>query len=138
MIIEDAVSIDDIASKLNIPVDQIRRVGHYFLPGHHYVSPDYFLSDLSKTVHRAVFMDGGIMYEESHIIQFLNVVQKVHDEGLKLVVITSNPLLLLENVQECLETNFCLQEEKPRITDRLEHMFRLFSKSSLTGTTNRS
>ena len=95
VIIEDAASVEEIAQKLSIPVDQIRQVGHYFLPGIQRCSPDYFFRDLTKTEHQAVFMECHITSDESpfrstKFEQLLNVVQKVHDECIKLVVKTNS------------------------------------------------
>ncbi|MBO9480990.1 ATP-binding protein [Salinisphaera sp. G21_0] len=132
VITENAVSIDDIARILSIEVDQIRRVAPPCLPGTYRKSHDYYLSDLSKTQHQAVFMacDESV-YSRDKIEQFLNVIQKVHDEGLKLVVKTSNRLLFLEKVLVFLKTNSNVKKDKLRITDRLEHMFPGFSETGL-------
>ncbi len=130
VIIEDTVFIDDIARALDIPVEQIRRVGHYFLPGIERVSPDFFFSDLSKTEHQAVFMECHIAGDGSKmcmIEQFLNVIQRVHDEGLKLVVKTNNRLQFSEIVLGNLENSFRFSADRIRITDRLKHMFPDFS-----------
>ena len=131
-IIEDVVSTDDIAKILSIPVGQIRQVGHYFLPGIQRYSPDFFFSDLSKTEHQAVFMECHITGDESHyccdkIEQFLNVIQRVHDEGLKLVIRTNNCRQFLETVRGCLSKDISLRKDKIRIIDRLKHMFPDFS-----------
>nr|WP_286196828.1 ATP-binding protein [Thalassotalea sp. G20_0] len=132
VITENAVSIDDIARILSIEVDQIRRVAPPCLPGTYRKSHDYYLSDLSKTQHQAVFMacDESVCSRDK-IEQFLNVIQKVHDEGLKLVVKTSNRLLFLEKVLVFLKTNSNVKKDKLRITDRLEHMFPGFSETGL-------
>ncbi|WP_257263400.1 ATP-binding protein [Endozoicomonas sp. ONNA2] len=132
VITEDAVSIDDIARILSIPVDQIRRVAPPHLPGGHRISPDYYLSDLTKTQHQAVFMACDMTGHESvyscgKIEQFLNVIQRVHDQGMKLVVKTNNRLIFSEKVLGLLKTSLSDQENELRITDRLEHMFRDFS-----------
>ena len=130
VIIEDTVTIDDIARTLDIPVAQIRRVGHYFLPGIDYVSPDFFLSDLSRTEHQAVFMECHIVSDKcklTMIEQFLNVIQVVHDEGLKLVVKTNNRRKFLQIVSSKLEKSSRFSADRIRITDRLKHMFPDFS-----------
>ena len=130
VIIEDTVFIDDIARALDIPVEQIRRVGHYFLPGIERVSPEFFFSDLSRAEHQAVFMECHIAGDGSKMCmigQFLNVIQRVHDEGLKLVVKTNNRLQFLEIVSGNLENSFCFSADRIRIIDRLKHMFPDFS-----------
>ncbi|WP_206680784.1 ATP-binding protein [Endozoicomonas acroporae] len=125
---EQSVSMDDVAKKLSIPVCQIRRVGRYHLSGSRCFSPDYYFSDLSKARHQAVFMECSIKGDESHycrnkIEQFLHVVQRVHNEGLKLVVKTDKRLLFLKDVQKFLDENIWGQENTPGIIDRLKHMF---------------
>ena len=131
VIIEDTAFIDDIARLLDIPVAQIRRVGHYFLPGIEYLSPEFFFSDLSKTEHQAVFMECHIADDGSKkgyvIEQFLNVMQRVYDEGLKLVVKTNNRQQLVDAALGFLDEREYLKRNKPRIIDRLKHMFPDFS-----------
>ena len=61
------------------------------------------------------------------IEQFLNVIQRVHDEGLKLVVKTNNRLQFSEIVWGNLENSFRFSADRIRITDRLKHMFPDFS-----------
>ena len=134
VIIEDAVSIDDIAKKLSVPVDLIRQVGHYFLPEEELLSPDYFFSDLSKSKHRAVFMECHITDNDSQFSsitfeQFLNVIQKVHDEGVKLVVKTNSYSLFLETLRGFLEQSMfvAINMNRSQIIDRLKHLFPDFS-----------
>ena len=130
VIIEDTVFIDDIARTLDLPVEQIRRVGHYFLPGSQRVSPDFFFDDLSRTEHQAVFMECHIASnkcKQSTIEQFVNVIQRVHDEGLKLVVKTNNRPKFLKIVLGKLEKSSRFSADKARITDRLKHIFPDFS-----------
>ncbi|MGI2027256.1 hypothetical protein [Endozoicomonas acroporae] len=114
-------------------MSQIRRVGQYHLSGSRRVSPDYYFSDLSKAQHQAVFMKCRIKGNESHyccnkIEQFLHVVQRVHDEGLKLVVKTNKRRLFLKDVQKFLDEDFYVQKNKQGIIDRLNHMFPDFSE----------
>ncbi len=130
VITEKAISIDEMARILSIPAEQIRQVGPPLLPGlPQKTSPDYDLSDLSKTQHQAVFMEcdaaGGLIENE----QFINIVQKVHDEGLKLVVKTEDRSLLLKNVLNYLEEDFSIKNYRIRIADRLKHMLQDFSGS---------
>ncbi|WP_257280826.1 ATP-binding protein [Endozoicomonas sp. ISHI1] len=122
VITEHAVSIDEMARVLSIPAEQIRRVGSPYLPGENLVSPDFHFSHLSKTEHQAVFMECDATRDSTRIRQFLNVIQKVHNEGLKLVVKTNDRSLLSKAVLDYL--NF-LQPEKEdvRTKERLEHMF---------------
>ena len=134
VIIEDAASVEEIAQKLSIPVDQIRQVGHYFLPGIQRCSPDYFFRDLTKTEHQAVFMECHITSDESpfrstKFEQLLNVVQKVHDEGIKLVVKTNSHTLFLEALRTFLEKSIFVRlgNLEPRVSNRLKHMFPDFS-----------
>lgn len=61
--------------------------------------------------------------------QFLNVIQRVYDEGLKLVVKTNERLLFIKTVLDVLnesERN-CVVDNKVRIFVRLRHMFPDFS-----------
>ncbi|WOG28091.1 hypothetical protein [Endozoicomonas sp. 8E] len=132
VIIERALSIDEMAKILSIPAEQIRWVDSPLLPGlPQKISPDFFLSDLSKTQHQAVFIEcdaaGGLI----EIEQFINIVQRVHDEGLKLVVKTEDRSLLLKNVLNYLEKDFSIRKYRIRIADRLKHMFQDFSESGL-------
>ena len=134
VIIEDAASVEEIAQKLRIPVDQIRQVGHCFLPGIQRYSPDYFFRDLTKTKHQAVFMECHITSDESpfrstKFEQLLNVVQKVHDEGIKLVVKTNSHTLFLEALRTFLEKSIFVRMSnlEPRVSNRLKHMFPDFS-----------
>lgn len=132
VITEEAVSIDDVAKTLGISVDQIREVGSPCLPASQRRSPDYFFQELSKTEHSAVFMACPVTgdqypYSSVRIEQFLNVVQKVHDEGLKLVIKTNNRQQFLKIVLDMLNDAHSLRLNKLRITDRLKHMFPDFS-----------
>ncbi|WP_422139383.1 DnaA ATPase domain-containing protein [Endozoicomonas sp. ALC020] len=132
VITERAVSIDEVAGILSIPADQIRQVGSPLLPGlPQKFSLDYFLSDLSKTQHQAVFMECDAAGGKIEIEQFTNIVQRVHDEGLKLVVKTKDRSLLLKSVLNYLEGDFYIKNYRLRIDDRLKHMFRDFSESGL-------
>ncbi|WP_252178685.1 ATP-binding protein [Endozoicomonas sp. 4G] len=126
VITEQAVSIDETAKVLGIPAKQIRQVGHPYLPGKAVVSQDYHFSHLSKTEHQAVFMECNVTRDSAHITQFLNVIQKVHDEGLKLVVKTNDRLLLLKRVLNFLQLD---RNKEIRIRERLEHMFPDFAES---------
>ncbi|WP_252178686.1 ATP-binding protein [Endozoicomonas sp. 4G] len=126
VITEQAVSINEIAKELGIPIEQIRQVGHPYLPGKAVVSEEYHFSHLSKTEHQAVFMECNVTGDSIHIMQFLNVIQKVHDEGLKLVVKTNDRLLLLKAALDYLKFD---QENEIRIRERLEHMFPDFAES---------
>ncbi|WP_448215079.1 ATP-binding protein [Endozoicomonas sp. 2B-B] len=132
VITERAVSIDEVAGILSIPADQIRQVGSPLLPGlPQKFSSDYFLSDLSKTQHQAVFMECDAAGGKIEIEQFTNIVQRVHDEGLKLVVKTKDRSLLLKSVLNYLEGDSYIKNYRLRIDDRLKHMFRDFSESGL-------
>ncbi|WOG29719.1 ATP-binding protein [Endozoicomonas sp. 8E] len=130
VITEHAVSIDEMARVLSIPAEQIRRVGPPELPGTEFVSPKFYFNHLSKTGHQAVFMECDITFSNPWIKQFLNVVQKVHDEGLKLVVKTNDRILFLEAVMDYLKFLQLLDGEV-RIGERLEHMFPDFAESGL-------
>ncbi|WP_257283059.1 ATP-binding protein [Endozoicomonas sp. SESOKO1] len=128
VITRHAVSIDDITRKLGIPANQVRQVGHYYLPESRRLSPDYFFNDLSKTEHQAVFLECDMTGKESRyfcpkIEQFLNVVQRVHDEGLKLVVKTNKRSLFFKKVLKLINEENSLKDSKFRIIDRLKHMF---------------
>ncbi|WP_257281907.1 ATP-binding protein [Endozoicomonas sp. ISHI1] len=132
VITERAVSIDEMARIFSIPAEQIRRVGSPLLPGlPKKLSPDFFLSDLSRTQHQAVFMECDVAIGNANIEQLMNIVQRVHDEGLKLVVKTKDRKLLLKFVRNYLEKNPNVENERLRIDDRLKHMFRDFSESGL-------
>lgn len=127
VIIEQPVTIDDIARVLNISADQIRKVGDPFLPGEQRISPDFHCSDLSKTQHQAVVLEfnktGGKSPTVWEVEQFINIAQKVHDEGLKLIVKTNNSPLFIKKVLRFLKNDILIQREKARIVDRLNHMF---------------
>ncbi|WP_422410694.1 MULTISPECIES: ATP-binding protein [unclassified Endozoicomonas] len=132
VITERAISIDEMAKILSIPEEQIRRVGPPLLPGlPQKLSPDYDLSDLSKAQHQAVFMECDAAGGKIKIEQFINIVQRVHDEGLKLLVKTEDRSLLLKDVLNYLEKDFSIRKYRIRIADRLKHMFRDFSESGL-------
>ncbi|WP_422136046.1 MULTISPECIES: ATP-binding protein [unclassified Endozoicomonas] len=131
VITENAVSIDEMARMLSIPAEQIRQVGSPILPELPLkISPDFFLSDLSKTQHQAVFMACDPVYRRD-VEQLINIVQRVHDEGLKLVVKTEDRSLLLKAVPDILEKDIYLETYKLRIGDRFKHMFQDFSESGL-------
>ncbi|MGO0307227.1 DnaA ATPase domain-containing protein [Endozoicomonas acroporae] len=132
VITEQVESIDEIAIKLRIPVGQIRQVGPSFLPGGQKLMPDHHLSDLSKSEHQVVFLEcdmtGSKANRKCKIEQFLNVIQRVHDEGLKLVVKTNDRLLFIEKVMNHYEDDFLAEQQKKiRTTDRLKNMFPDFS-----------
>ncbi|MBO9483736.1 ATP-binding protein [Salinisphaera sp. G21_0] len=132
VITEQAESLDEIAIKLSIPVEQIREVDPCFLPGGQKLMPDFYLSDLSNTKHQAVFLEcdmtGSKLRCGVKIEQFFNVIQRVHDEGLKLVVKTNDRLLFIEKVMNHYEDNFFSEQQKKiRTTDRLKNMFSDFS-----------
>ena len=136
VIIEDAASIEEIAQKLSIPLDQIRQVGHYFLPETQRYSLDYFFRDLSKTEHQAVFLECHITGDESPFSstkfkQLLNVVQKVHDDVLKLVVKTNSHTLFLEALRAFLEKSMFVRMKnlEPRVSNWLKHMLPDFCNS---------
>ncbi|WOG28092.1 ATP-binding protein [Endozoicomonas sp. 8E] len=132
VITERTVSIDEMTKILSIPMEQIRRVGPPLLPGlPQKLSPDYFLSDLSKTQHQAVFMECDAAGGKIEIEQLINIVQRVHDEGLKLLVKTEDRSLLLKNVLNYLERDAYIKNYRLRIDDRLKHMFQDFSESGL-------
>ncbi|WP_257280823.1 ATP-binding protein [Endozoicomonas sp. ISHI1] len=126
VITEHAVSIDEMARALNIPAEQIRRVGPPLLPGRQVVSPDYHFSHLSKTEHQAVFMECDVTDSSAYTTQFLRVIRKVHDEGLKLVVKTKDRSLLLNEVLDYLNL-LKLEKNDVRTKERLAHMFRDFA-----------
>ncbi|WP_422488800.1 DnaA ATPase domain-containing protein [Endozoicomonas sp. ALE010] len=133
VITEQAESINEIAIKLSIPVEQIRQVGPCFLPGGQRLMPDFYLSDLSNTRHQAVLlecdMSGSKLRSRMNIEQFFNVIQRVHDEGLKLVVKTNDRLLFIEKVMNHYEDDFLAEQQKKiRTTDRLKNMFPDFSE----------
>ncbi|WP_422137601.1 ATP-binding protein [Endozoicomonas sp. ALC020] len=130
VITEHAVPIEEMARVLSIPADRIRQVGPPELPGTEFVSQDFHFSHLSKTEHQAVFMECNFTVSSTWIEQFLNVVQKVHDEGLKLVVKTNDRTLFLEAVMDYLKFLQLLNGEV-RIRERLEHMFPDFAESGL-------
>ena len=130
VITENTLLIDDIVRALNISVGKIRRVGHYFWPGVARVSPDFYFSDLSRTEHQAVFMECHIVgdeFEQYMIEQFLNVIQRVHDEGLKLVIKTNNRQQFVDAVLGFLNESDSFEGSEPRIIDRLKHMCPGFS-----------
>ena len=132
IITEQPVSIGDIARALNISADQIRRVGRPFLPEIQKVSSDLHCQDLSKTQHRAVVLEYFETDDNSHVLgefeisQFLYIVQRVHDEGLKLVIKTSNSSLFIEKVRSYLDTDIFIESKRDRIVERLNHMFHEF------------
>ena len=132
IITEQPVSIDDIARALNISADQIRRVGRPFLPEIQKVSSDLHCQDLSRTQHRAVVLeyfetdDNSLRLGEFEIRQFLYIIQRVHDEGLKLIIKTSNSSLFIEKVRGYLDTDIFIESKRDRIVERLNHMFHKF------------
>ena len=132
VITDQPVSIDDIARALNISADQIRRVGKPFLREIKKVSSDLYCRDLSKTQHRAIVLeyfgtdDNSLGPSEWEIRQFLNIIQRVHDEGLKLIVKTNKSSLFIRKVQGYLDTNFLIQSRRDCIVERLKHMFHEF------------
>ena len=130
VITENTLLIDDIVRALNIPVGKIRRVGHYFWPGVARLSPDFYFSDLSRTEHQAVFMGCHIVgdeFEQYMIEQFLNVIQRVHDEGLKMVIKTNNRQQFVDAVLGFLNESDSFEGSELRIIDRLKHMCPGFS-----------
>ena len=130
VITENTLLIDDIVRALNIPVGKIRRVGHYFWPGVARLSPDFYFSDLSRTEHQAVFMECHIVgdeFEQYMIEQFLNVIQRVFDEGLKLVIKTNNRQQFVDAVLGFLNESDSFEGSELRIIDRLKHMCPDFS-----------
>ncbi len=132
VITEHAVSIDELVRVLSIPAEQIRQVGSPFLPGRYVVSPDYDLRDLTKTQHQAVFMECDVTDDDTHIKQFLNVIQRVHNEGLKLVVKTNDRLLLLKSVRVFLNQPYLsLNYNEVCVRERLAHMFPDFAEFGL-------
>ena len=132
IITEQPVSIDDIARTLNISADQIRRVSRPFLPEIQKVSSDLHCQDLSKTQHRAVVLeyfetdDNSLRLGEFEIRQFLSIIQRVHDEGLKLVIKTNNRSLFIKKVRGYLDTDIFIGCKRDRIVERLNHMFHEF------------
>ena len=130
VITEQPVSLVDIARALNISADQIRRVGAPMLPGEKMFSSDYDCRDLSKTQHQAVVLEfiksGNKSVGYFEISQFINIIQRVHDEGLKLIVKTNNSKLFTKEILEFLNTDFLIQGERVRIIDRLNHLFHEF------------
>ena len=130
VITENTLLIDDIVRALNISVGKIRRVGHYFWPGVVRLSPDFYFSDLSRTKHQAVFMECHIVgdeFEQYMIEQFLNVIQRVHDEGLKMVIKTNNRQQFVDAVLGFLNESNSFEGSELRIIDRLKHMCPDFS-----------
>ena len=132
VITEQPVSIDDIARALNISADQIRRVGKPFLREIMKVSPDLHCRDLSKTQHRAVVLeyigtdDNSLSLSEWEVRQFLNISQRVHDEGMKLIIKTNNSSLFIRKVQGYLDTDIFIECKRDRIVERIKHMFHEF------------
>ena len=130
VITEQPVSLVDIARALNISADQIRRVGAPILPGEKMFSSDYYCQDLSKTQHQAVVLEFIMTDDKSsgrwEINQFINIIQRVHDEGLKMIVKTNNSTLFTKKILTFLNTNILIQPEKIRIIDRLNHIFQEF------------
>ena len=129
VITEQPVSTDDIARALNISADQIRRVGKPFLREIKKVSSDLHCRDLSKTQFRAVVLeyietdDNSLGRWEWEVRQFLNCIQRVHDEGLKLIVKTNNSSLFIRKVQDYLNSDLSIRSKRDRIVERLNHMF---------------
>ena len=127
VITEQPLSLDDIARALNISAAQIRRVGKPFLHGIEKLSSDFRCPDLSKTQHQAVVLEFIDTEEEPfgdwEISQLLNILQRVHDEGLKLIVKTNNRPVLIRKVKGFLNTDIYIKSKKDRIVDRLNHMF---------------
>ncbi len=130
VITEQPVSLVDIARELNISADQIRTVGAPILPGEKMFSSDYYCQDLSKTQHQAVVLEFIMTDDESsdgwEIDQFINIIQRVHDEGLKMIIKTNNSTLFTKKILTFLNTKILIQPEKIRIIDRLNHIFQEF------------
>ena len=130
VITEQPVSLVDIARALNISADQIFWVGAPILPEEKMFSSDYYCRDLSKTQHQAVVLEfiksGNKSVDYFEISQFINIIQRVHDEGLKLIVKTNNSKLFTKKILKFLNKDFLIQPEKIRIIDRLNHIFHEF------------
>ena len=96
------------------------------------VSSDLHCQDLSRTQHRAVVLeyfetdDNSLRLGEFEIRQFLYIIQRVHDEGLKLIIKTSNSSLFIEKVRGYLDTDIFIESKRDRIVERLNHMFHKF------------
>ena len=134
VITEQPVSLDDIARALNMSADQIRRAGKPFLCEIKKVSSDFHCRDLSKTQHQAIVLE-FIDTEDKplgswEVRQFLNIIQRVHDEGLKLIVKTNKSSLFIRKVQGYLDTDIFVESNRDRIVDRLNHMFPEFLLSA--------
>ena len=130
VITEQPVSINDIARALNMSADQIRRVGKPFLCEAEKLSSDFQCRDLSKTQHQAIVLEFIDTEKEPlgswEVRQFLNILQRVHDEGLKLIVKTNDSSKFIRIVGDYLGTDIFIASKRDRIVDRLNHMFHEF------------